>query len=295
MWMVLVAASVAVMTLLWRWRVARPAERLLVLWLVLGIAELIVHDAGNERRYVMFVPVLVALASLTITAAPAVTRGGAETPRWVLIVPALLFAYLVIGSILRMALLGDIRAGQLQLAVRLSTLVSVPLALVAAARWHVVSEWLSRQRPPLKAIALLATVVVGGDLVQYAQWAYARTDYNYQASREIGTLLPEGTLVHGKLANGLSLENRIRPIFVGNGFGNYVDRTTRDDVRYILTYVTPYLGYEGRVIRDVVLAYPGRRVIATFPVAETAAQHDTAALIDKFGGQDAAARQRPRQ
>jgi hypothetical protein len=293
MWMLLVAAAAAVMTLVWRWRAAKPAERLLVLWVVLGIAELVVHDAGNERRYVMFVPVLVALASLTITGSPAVTRDGPDTPRWMLIAPALLFAYLVVGSILRMAFLGDIRAGQLQLTVRLSAIASVPLALFAAARWNMVSEWLSRQRPSPMAIALLTAIVVGGDLVQYAQWARARTEYNYRASREIGTLLPDGTLVHGKLANGLSLENRIRPIFVGNGFGNYADRTTRDDVRYILTYVTPYLGYEGRVIRDVVRAYPARRIVATFPVAETAAGHDTAALIDKFGGQDVAAPQRP--
>ncbi len=36
-----------------------------------------------------------------------------------------------------------------------------------------------------------------------------------EASVELGRILPPGTLVHGKLANGLSLENRIRPIFVG--------------------------------------------------------------------------------
>ena len=43
---------------------ARPAERLLVLWVLVGLAELVVHDSGNERRYVMFVPALVALAAL---------------------------------------------------------------------------------------------------------------------------------------------------------------------------------------------------------------------------------------
>ena len=174
MWMVLVAAAAAVMTLVWRWRAARPAERLLVLWVVLGIAELVVHDAGNERRYVMFVPVLVALASLAIAGSPAVTRDGPDTPRWMLIAGAL-FAYLVVGSMLRMAFLGDIRAGQLQLTVRLSAIASVPLALFAAARWNMVSEWLARQRPSPMAIALLAAIVVGGDLVQYTQWARVRT------------------------------------------------------------------------------------------------------------------------
>ena len=63
-----------------------------------------------------------------------------------------------------------------------------------------------------------------GQLVQFAQWAAGRTYKNYEASRRARPALPPGTLVHGKLANGLSLENRIRPIFVGRGFGNYEDR-----------------------------------------------------------------------
>ncbi len=39
-----------------RWRAARRAGRLLALWVILGLAELVVHDSGNERRYLMFVP-----------------------------------------------------------------------------------------------------------------------------------------------------------------------------------------------------------------------------------------------
>lgn len=93
-----------------------------------------------------------------------------------------------------------------------------------------------------------------------------------------------------QLANGLARENRIRPIFVGRGFGNYEDRKTRDDVRYILTDVAPSLGYESQahnpVIRDVIDAYPDQRIIMTFDVAETATGHDRAALMDKFGGRE---------
>jgi hypothetical protein len=100
----------------------------------------------------------------------------------------------------------------------------------------------------------------------------------------LGQVLPAGTLVHGKLANGLSLENRIKPLFVGREFGNYADRKTRDDVRYILTYVAPRVGYEGSVIQDVLDAYPNRTIIMTFDVAETTTGRDRAALIDKFGG-----------
>jgi hypothetical protein len=126
-----------------------------------------------------------------------------------------------------------------------------------------------------------------GDLSQYVQWALGRTYKNVEASRAIGRALPAGTLVHGKLANGLALENQIRPVFVGRGFGNYDDRKTRDDVRYILTYIAPSLGYESQagdpVIKDVLDAYPNRRIIMTVDVAETATGHDRAALIDKFG------------
>jgi hypothetical protein len=135
----------------------------------------------------------------------------------------------------------------------------------------------------------VAAVVSAGQIVQFGQWAAARSYKNYAASLELGRVLPAGTLVHGKLANGLSLENRIRPVFVGRGFGNYDDRKSRDDVRYILTYVAPSLGYESQagnpVIQDVLSAYPNYRIIMTFDVAETTTGHDRAALIDKFGGE----------
>jgi hypothetical protein len=97
----------------------------------------------------------------------------------------------------------------------------------------------------------------------------------------VGEWLPPGTLVQGKLANGLALENRIKPIFVGRGFGNYDDRLQRDDARYLLTYVYPWYGYEGPVIRDVLDRCPGWRILKTFDVAESASGQDRAALILK--------------
>jgi hypothetical protein len=156
--------------------------------------------------------------------------------------------------------------------------------MLAVWHWRTIARWLSQQVVSARGAAILVGVVVAGDLAQYAQWAAGRSYKNYRASVEIGRVLPPDTPVHGKLANGLSLENRIRPIFVGRGFGNYEDRKTRDDVRYILTYTAPYVGYEGRVIQDVLGAYPDHRIIMTFDVAETVTGHDRAALIDKFGG-----------
>jgi hypothetical protein len=109
----------------------------------------------------------------------------------------------------------------------------------------------------------------------------------------LGRVLPPGTLVQGKLANGLSLENRIRPLFIGHEFGNYADRTRRDDVRYILTYTDPRLGYEGSQILDVLEAYPASHVLMTFDVAETPSGRDRAALIDKFGSAPSTAAREP--
>ena len=119
------------------------------------------------------------------------------------------------------------------------------------------------------------------NLVQFGEWAVNRTYENYEASLAVGAALPPETLVQGKLANGLSLENRIRPIFIGHEFGNYADRKQRWDVRYILTYTDPEIGHEGDQIVDVLAAYPGWQIIMTFDVEETPSGHDKAALIEK--------------
>src|SRR5690606_2770590 len=62
-----VTAIVACLAVATRWHDARSAERLLVLWIIVGCAELVVHDSGNERRYVMFIPALVALAAMLLS------------------------------------------------------------------------------------------------------------------------------------------------------------------------------------------------------------------------------------
>ena len=285
MWLVSAAGSLALVAIAANWRRARPAERLLVLWVLLGFAELVVHDSGNERRYVMFIPALIALTSVLLGRPELLLPGRAELEgraRWVAIPLVLFLAYLVLGSLVRLAFLQQIGP-----AVRTSAALAVVVGALVAWRWGVIGDWLSRQQIATPAAILLTAITVGGDLAQYWQWARQRTHLNYEASVQVGRALPPGTLVHGKLANGLSLENRIRPIFVGRGFGNYADRKTRDDVRYILTYVAPSLGYESQarnpVIKDVLDAYPNRRVIMTFNVAETTTGYDRAALIDKFG------------
>ena len=114
-------------------------------------------------------------------------------------------------------------------------------------------------------------------------WAWHRSYKNVEASREVGRLLPPGTLVQGKLANGLALDNGIRPLFIGPGFGNYADRLQRPDAWWILTYSRPRIGYEGVVIKELLDASPGWQVVAEFPVAETRSGDDRAVLIRKAG------------
>ncbi len=285
LWLVTTAAAIAIATLLAAWRRVRPAERLLVLWVAIGLLELVIHDSGNERRYVMFVPALVALAALLFARSGPLVPEASDLPsraRWIAAPIVLALAYLVIGGVVRLGFLYEIGPG-----VRLAAALSVLLTVIALWKWTAVVAWGARQRSSGMGIAVVVGLAIAGDLAQYLQWTLHRTWDNYEASRMLGAILPPGTLVHGKLANGLALENQIKPVFVGRGFGNYDDRFQRDDVRFVLTYESPRVGYEGPVITDVLDHYPNRRTILTFPVAETRSGHDRAALIDKFGARGA--------
>jgi hypothetical protein len=181
--------------------------------------------------------------------------------------------------------LDEIRGpGVFRTTVRLSAALALVTALVVRWKWTAVTGRLSTMRLPGWALAALLIVSFGWNLVEFGAWARHHDEVNYRASVEIGRVLPPGTLVQGKLANGLSLENRIRPVFVGRGFGNYADRLTRDDVRYILTYVLPELGYESQakagLIQEILDRYPNRRTVLELDVDETP-EVDRAVLIDK--------------
>jgi len=287
MWLVLLAAGLAAVSSASRWRTCHPAERLAVLWLIVGFAEVALHDSGNERRYVMFIPGFIVLASMWLGRTD-VAQGRPSGNSWGVKTAAALvtgiLSYIIIGSGLRLVWLDDILAGDYQLTVRVSAALSSLVMAVVWFRWSVVATWFGQHQPPLLAAGVVLVMTSGTDLMLYRQWASTRTTMNYDASRMLGTLLPPGTRVHGKLANGLALENQMAPVFIGRGFGNYADRFERDDARYILTYTQPRLGYEGSVILDVLQHYPQQRVIAEFDVDETPGL-DRAALIDKFPGE----------
>jgi 4-amino-4-deoxy-L-arabinose transferase-like glycosyltransferase len=287
MWLALLLGVLGAWGILIRWRNASDGERLLVLWIAVGTAELLVHDVGNERRFVFLIPALIALASIVLARGSAMPEEMTRMSlrRALIAAPLILYAdYVVWGALVRVLFLDDIYAHSLRLPVRTAAAAAVCFVGVMLMRWdRIRRDWTRVMWGPRTAVAITAVAVIW-NIYQFANWAMHRTYENYAASRLIGEKLPADTLVQGKLANGLALENRIRPIFIGHQFGNYADRKQRWDVRYILTYTDPELGYEGDQILDVLAAYPGWRTIMTFDVAETPSGHDKAALIEKRAG-----------
>jgi hypothetical protein len=287
MWLVVAVSAVSLVAIVARWRTARPAERLLVLWVLVGLLELVVHDSSNDRRYVMFIPAMVALAALLAGRdTPLLPREiGALGSQRLLALPLLLFfGYLVAGAGLRPMFLADIAASHFHRVVVVAAGVAAALGAFVLWQWRLVVGWFASRPVPRPVVLGLLAIAVGWNLVEYSHWASRRQELNYQASVALGQFLPAGTLVQGKLANGLALDNRIRPLFIGNHFGNYDDRLQREDARYILTYDLPSVGYESQadsgLIQELLDRYPQHHTIATFEVDETPAV-DRAALIAK--------------
>ena len=200
------------------------------------------------------IPALVALASLVLARGsllPAEAARGAA-PRPAVAAPAILYsAYVLMRSRSR-------GCRSWTRSTRTSLRHSVRLAAAAGLRAGSRSSsragraWPARRArrlwSPRVATALVAAVrgVEPGPVRRLGGRPDLR-ELRGLAGASAGRCRPD-TLVQGKLANGLALENRIRPIFIGHEFGNYADRKERDDVRYILTYTNPRLGYEGSQI-----------------------------------------------
>lgn len=284
MWLALTLGLLGLWGIASRWREASDGERLLFLWVTVGVLELLVHDVGNERRFVFLIPALIALTSVVLARGSLLPEEARRVSRsrLALLAPAIAYTgYVLLGPVARLAWLDDVYSHVLKMPVRTAAAGAVVLTAVLLLTWSRLSVPLTRRAWGGRSAVALTALCVGWNIYQFSDWAMYRTYENFEASRAIGAVLPPEALVQGKLANGLALENRIRPIFIGHQFGNYADRKTRWDVRYILTYTDPGLGYEGDQILEVLDAYPGWRTIMTFDVAETPSGHDKAALIEK--------------
>jgi 4-amino-4-deoxy-L-arabinose transferase-like glycosyltransferase len=284
MWAALCLGLFGAWGIVCRWRRAGDAERLLLLWVAVGSLELLVHDVGNERRLVFLIPALIALAAVVLARGSLLPPEAAAVPRVRLIIaaPAILYsAYVLLGPLVRLLFLEQLGANVFRMPVRIAAAGAAALGILLLLGWTRSARAFTAQRWGSRAALVFLAAAMIWNLAQFADWAAHRSYENYAASLALGRVLPPGTAVQGKLANGLALENRIRPIFIGHAFGNYADRKDRWDVRYILTYTDPYIGYEGSQIEDVLAAYPGWRISMTFDVSETPSGHDTAALIEK--------------
>jgi hypothetical protein len=293
MWVVTALAVGSGLGLFCRWRRVAPAERVLAWWMVLGVAELVLHDVGNERRFVFLIPAFAGFASLAVARDSglldeAVSR--VPVSRAVLAAPVVLAClYLLVGALIRVPFLDELHANVFRSSVRWSLAAAVVLCMAVYLAWARATRALAGLRWSAASAVLIVLAVMAMDLRQYAQWAALRTSKNYEAMVAVGRWLPPGTVVHGKLANGLGLESRITPVFVGRGFGNYEDRATRTAARYLLTYSWPrrageQFGYESQrgLIAEILAASPGWKVLREFDVAETAGGRDRAVLIDKY-------------
>jgi len=287
MWVAVVLGLFGAWGIVSRWSHASDGERLLLLWTAVGTLELLLHDVGNERRFVFLIPVLIALASIVVARGSLLPPEAATISRRTVLLasPFVLYtAYVIVGSAIRVAFLDQIHANVFKMPVRLAAAAAVILGGVVVAGWPRLAPAFTRPWWGSRLAMAFAVIAAVWNLAQFADYAWYRTYENYDASRALARVLPPETLVQGKLANGLALENRIRPLFIGHEFGNYADRKRRWDVRYILTYTDPKIGFEGDQIVDVLEAYPGWRTIMTFDVSETPSGHDTAALIEKRAG-----------
>ena len=211
MWIVVALGLAAFVARALDWLRRPPAEQLLALWIGVGVLELLLHDVGNERRFVFLIPALTALAALALGRrsrhraglAGAAARLAARWPwcRWRSTPPT--------SSRDRWsAWPSSTRCGRR----------CAPAPRSRSPRPRL--AWLFRQRlaagrPP--ALDAGGRGDPGRDPRPSAASASSpsspagRTYANVEASRELARRLPPGTLVHGKLANGLALENRIRP------------------------------------------------------------------------------------
>jgi 4-amino-4-deoxy-L-arabinose transferase-like glycosyltransferase len=278
-WPELLLAVLGAWAIAGRWRTAADGERLLLLWVAVGSLELLIHDVGNERRFVFLLPALAAFSALALDAR-SIELARPRGPWLWAVAPLIIYSwYILAAPIVRLFFLDEVRAHVLHSTVQLSAvaaLIGGALTMFVLRRSAALSVFM---RPFGVVIAIV--LLLGWDFYQFADYISGRTYKNYEAMLALGRAVPPETLIQGKLANGLALENRIRPIFIGHEFGNYNDRFTRNDVRYILTYTVPYLGYEGSQIKDVLTALPGWRALMTFDVAESPGGHDQAALIEK--------------
>ena len=224
-----------------RWRALSIGERLLVLWVGVGALELIVHDVGNERRFVFLIPALVALTAIALgrdrrllpDESSASPGAGAPGRAAVLCTPPTSSA----APIVRLPFLYEVSP---------NVRIVGGAGRASAASWSTPRGRGFRARSlPADAGARAARALVAarwppGTSCSSAQWAVGRTlqELRGVASSSAACCRPgrscrasSPTACRSRTASGRS----------SSAAGSATTRTgrRRDDVRYILTYIAP--------------------------------------------------------
>ena len=134
MWFTVVVGVLGLIASLGRWRVVSPAERLLSLWIVLGALELLLHDVGNERRFVFFIPALIALTAIVLGRERRLvpeTVASIPRARALVALPVVFYGlYVIFGALTRLTALYEPRPG-----VRFGAAVALVCTVLIYATW----------------------------------------------------------------------------------------------------------------------------------------------------------------
>ncbi|HEX4567524.1 MAG TPA: glycosyltransferase family 39 protein, partial [Vicinamibacterales bacterium] len=153
-WPELLLAVLGAWSIAGRWRTASDGERLLLLWVAAGSLELLIHDVGNERRFVFLLPALAAFSALALESGAVELQSPGGFWQWAA-VPLIFYCwYIVDAPIVRLLFLAEVRDHVLHTTVRISAiaaLVGGAVTIFALRRTGVVSVFVR----PLAAVCVI--------------------------------------------------------------------------------------------------------------------------------------------
>lgn len=251
---------------------------LLFLWILVGILQLLLTGAYG-RRMLFLVPAMAILATRAFSY-PFLDIIKEIKDRvsfkWQIVLFSICF-YLTYALSMAIVCLAPLRHNR----ILLSLLLSIPVFIILI-RNKCIFEGLAMRICKKKVMYLAITASFLINAGQFSAWAVDRSYSVMNASKEIGNILPEKTKVQGGLALALSLENKIMPFFISEGYGNFFDMLHRDDIRYILTSDEPYLGSENKAMHKLVSFYPKSKVIKKFDLNKAEGENLSVVLLEKY-------------
>lgn len=262
-----IAAFIAILVL-WgefatSFKKTHPLDIFFLTWFLLAALEIIFISAV-QHRYLFFIPPLIGLGTHLLGKHDSIEILGRlltlKSVNKIFSFLVLLYVlYLIYGSLGRLFIPYP--------EVRLKILASFSLGMSILSGFILIRKGeslLNRMRNIKTGYNLFFTLLVFSlviNLGQYAHWVI-RKDYTYyRASKQLGNILKPSTPVQGDAAIALSLENKIKPIFIGDGWSNDRDVLKRDDVEHILVF--PDLRFNNN-IQKLLLAYHDATKIAEF-------------------------------